>query len=90
MQRPGQKAERGHTPVSCEGRREAAGGRRTLNSLLEEEREGEPGVIKNFGKFTVTGEPGRGVKQRELINSTAGHGMDKFLNTVRGGCQYRV
>ena len=57
MQKPGQKAERGHTPVSCEGRREAAGGRRTLNSLLEEEREGEPGVNKILGNLQLPVSP---------------------------------
>ena len=71
MQKPGQKAERGHTPVSCEGRREAAGGRRTLTSLLEEEREGEKFVSRIVWETYSAGEPGRGVKKRDLINSTA-------------------
>ena len=71
MQKPGQKAERGHTRASCEGRREAAGGRRTQTSLLEEEREGEKFVNKIVWETYSTGEPGRGVKKRDLINSTA-------------------
>ena len=71
MQRPGQKKERGHTHVSCEGRREAAGGRRTQTSLLEEEREGEKFVNKVVWETYSTGEPGRGVEKRDLINSTA-------------------
>ena len=70
MQKPGQKAERGHTHVSCEGRREAAGSRRTQTSLLEEELEGEKVVNKIVWKTYSTGEPGRGVKKWDLINST--------------------
>ena len=70
MQRPGQKAERGHAHVSCDGRREAAGGRRTWTSLLEEEREGEKFVNKTVWETYSTGEPGRGVKKWDLTNST--------------------
>ena len=39
--------------------------------MLEEEREGEKFVNKIVWETYSTGEPGRGVKKRDLINSTA-------------------